>query len=246
MTARRRGRLPAGALPVPRRPRRLGPGARRPRERDRSGDDARLRRAVADVPARDPPASGRDVGPSRRADGQLRGRSHEPRRRRDREAGPGADRRRDRRRELLREPGAARGVRRRPRTGPAGACTCSGSSPTAGSTPAGRTSRPASSSPRARASPTSSCTRSPTGATRCPPRAPATSRELERWLRHAGRIGTVGGRYYGDGPRPALGADEARLRRDRPRRGPTRRDARPRRSRRRTTAARPTSSSSRP
>ena len=47
-----------------------------------------------------------------------------------------------------------------------------------------------------RACPTWSCTRSPTGGTRCRRRAPATSQELERWLRHAGRIGTVSGRYY--------------------------------------------------
>ncbi len=35
--------------------------------------------------------------------------------------------------------------------------------------------------------------------------------ELERWLRHAGRIGTIGGRYFGDGPRRPLGAGEAGL-----------------------------------
>ena len=52
----------------------------------------------------------------------------------------------------------------------AGACTCSAWSPTAASTPAGSTSRRASSSPRRRGCPTSSCTRftdgrdtSPTG-----------------------------------------------------------------------------------
>ena len=60
---------------------------------------------------------------------------------------------------------------------------------------------------------------------------------LHRWSRHAAAFGgrvpprardairrgarviaTVTGRYLGDGPRPALGSDEARLRRDRPRR----------------------------
>ena len=46
--------------------------------------------------------------------------------------------------------------------------------------------------------------------------------EVERWLRHTGRIGTVGWTLLGDGPRPPLGSDEARLRRDRPRPGATR------------------------
>ena len=50
--------------------------------------------------------------------------------------------------------------------------------------------------PRARAFRTSSCTRSRTAATRCRSRPRATSHELERWLRHAGRVGTVSGRYY--------------------------------------------------
>ena len=48
----------------------------------------------------------------------------------------------------------------------------------------------------ARACPTSSCTRSPTAATRCRRPAPGYVAELERWLRQAGRIGTVSGRYY--------------------------------------------------
>ena len=55
--------------------------------------------------------------------------------------------------------------------------------------------------------------------------------ELERWLRHAGRIGTVSGRYYAMDRDTPLGADQARLRRDRPRRGPPRADAPRRRSR---------------
>ena len=48
-----------------------------------------------------------------------------------------------------------------------------------------------------------------------------------------------------DGPRHPLGADQARLRRDRPRPGPARAERRPRRSPSPTSAARPTSSSSR-
>ena len=54
----------------------------------------------------------------------------------------------------------------------------------------------ASSWPPRRASPTSSSTPSPTAATRCRTAAAATSAELERWLRQAGRVGTVSGRYY--------------------------------------------------
>ena len=50
----------------------------------------------------------------------------------------------------------------------------------------------------------------------------------------------------GDGPRPALGADRARLRRDRVRGGGARAHRRPRPSRPATPAARPTSSSRRP
>ena len=59
-------------------------------------------------------AQGRDVGLPDGPDGQLRGRPPQPRRRRDRQAGPGPDRRRDRRRQLLRERGAARRLRARP------------------------------------------------------------------------------------------------------------------------------------
>ena len=50
--------------------------------------------------------------------------------------------------------------------------------------------------------------------------------ELERWLRQAGRVGTVSGRYYAMDRDTPLGADQARLRRDRPRRGPARRERR--------------------
>ena len=42
-----------------------------------------------------------------------------------------------------------------------------------------------------------SCTRSPTAATRCPTSGAGYVEEVQRWLRHAGRIGTVGGRYWG-------------------------------------------------
>ena len=52
--------------------------------------------------------------PARRPDGQLRGRPPQPRRRRDRQAGPGPDRRLDRRRQLLRQRGPARRLRAGP------------------------------------------------------------------------------------------------------------------------------------
>ena len=98
----------------------------------------------------------------------------------------------------------------------------------------------------ARACRTSSCTRSPTAATRCPTPAPATSRRSRMAGERRAASRSVSGPLLRDGPRPALGPHEARLRRDRARRGgaPT-----PTRARRPceppTSAARPTSSSSR-
>ena len=47
-----------------------------------------------------------------------------------------------------------------------------------------------------RGSPTSSSTLSPTAATPLPTAGAVTSTSSERWLRHAGQIGTVSGRYY--------------------------------------------------
>ena len=70
--------------------------------------------------------------------------------------------------------------------------------------------------------------------------------ELERWLRHAGRIGTVSGRYYAMDrdrrwERTKLAYDAiVHARRAGARRAPTRRSAPP------TSATRPTSSSGRP
>ena len=48
--------------------------------------------------------------------------------------------------------------------------------------------------------------------------------ELERWLRRAGRVGDRLRPLLRDGPRHPLGADQARLRRDRPRSRPRRRE----------------------
>ena len=53
-----------------------------------------------------------------------------------------------------------------------------------------------------------------------PTSAPAYIAELERWLRRAGRVGDGRRPLLRDGPRPALGAQQAGLRRDRARRRP--------------------------
>ena len=78
-----------------------------------------VRRALGNLPAH--PA--RCVGPGGRAaggaDGQLRGRPHEPRRRPGRAPGPGADRRRPRVRRVRSKSGAGGGLPRRPRCGAA-------------------------------------------------------------------------------------------------------------------------------
>ena len=79
----------------------------------------------------------------------------------------------------------------------AGGSICSAWSQTAACTPAGSTSRHASSWRARRASPRLSSTPSPTAATRRPTAAAAYVAELERWLRQTGRVGTIGGRRYG-------------------------------------------------
>ena len=161
-------------------------------------------------------------------------------------AGPDADQRRDRRRQLLREPGAEgrlRGGSLEPPRAPApdgprlrrrrplrlGAHR--------GVRRAGR---------RARACPTSSCTRSPMAATRCRTSGAGYVRELERWLRHAGRIGTVSGRYYAMDRDRRWERTQARLRRDRGRSGPRAPSAARGHRATPTGAARPTSSCGRP
>ena len=98
----------------------LAPG---PRQRGLAGRHAGLRRALDGLPAHDALDLRPRRRPARGPDGQLRGGAPQPRRRRRRQAGPGPDRRRDRRRQLLREPGAAGGLRARPATAPAAGCT---------------------------------------------------------------------------------------------------------------------------
>ena len=102
---------PAGALPHARGPGRLWPGPEWPRQCRVAGEHAELRRALDQLSAHDSLDLGTGRRPARRANGQLGGRSPQPGRRRGRQAGPGADRRRDRRWQLLRERGPARGLR---------------------------------------------------------------------------------------------------------------------------------------
>ena len=80
-----------------------GLAAARPRQRDRAGRHALLRRALGLLPAHPALRLRSRRRAARGPDGQLGGRPPEPRRRRGRQAGPDADQRRDRRRQLLRE-----------------------------------------------------------------------------------------------------------------------------------------------
>ena len=96
-------------------PRRLGDRAAGTRERGVACRHARVRRPVGDVPAHAARGVRARCRPARGPDGQLRGRSPQPRRRHGREAGPRPHRRGDRGRQLLREPRAARCVCRRAR-----------------------------------------------------------------------------------------------------------------------------------
>ena len=92
---------------LPRRARRLGPRARRPGQRGRARRHAGVRRPVGRAPAHDADRQGRGRRPARGPDGQLRGRPPQPRRRRDRAAGPRAHRRGRRGRHAGRERDAA-------------------------------------------------------------------------------------------------------------------------------------------
>ena len=103
---------PAAPVRRARGARRLGPRPGRPRQRGLARRHAGVRRALgARTRTRSWTPPGEPVGLPRGPDGQLGGRPPEPRRRHGREAGPGPHRRGDRRRQLLRERGAARGVR---------------------------------------------------------------------------------------------------------------------------------------
>ena len=102
-----------------------------------------------------------------------------------------------------RSPTAASSRTRRcwpPATAPAaaraGACTCSASSPTAACTRAGSTSRRRSSSPPQEGVPDVVFHAFTDGRDTLPHGGRAYLAELERWLRQAGRVGTVSGRYY--------------------------------------------------
>ena len=134
--------------------------------------------------------------PARRADGQLRGRPPQPRRRRGRQAGPGPDRRRDRRRLASSRTRRCSRPARRPASRRAGRLHLMGLV-SDGGVHSGWEHIEAlhrAGGPGGRARP-----RRPRLHRR--PRHPADVvagyvAELERWLRQAGRIGTVSGRYY--------------------------------------------------
>ena len=87
------------------------------------------------------------------------------------------------------------GICERARSGPRGRCTFWAWSPTAECTRDGSTSRRASSSRRPRV-PDLVVHAFTDGRDTLPDSAVGYIEELERWLRHAGRIGTVSGRYY--------------------------------------------------
>ena len=194
----RRPAVPSAA-DRPRRPRRLRDrAATRRADADRRRADAGLARAPRALAARRP----RRVGGGRRAaagpDGQLRGRSPQPRRRAARAPGPAADRRRDRRRLVLRAARASSrpATRARPRR-PA---------PPRQPHRAGRRprQRPAPRRPRRARRGSAACRRCAstpcsTGATRRRARRSASSPTSSARLAQAhpdARIATVGGRYY--------------------------------------------------
>ena len=217
-----------------------GPGQRR-----LAGRDAGVRRALGALSAHDPLGQRPRRRPARRPDGQLGGRPPQPRRRRRRQAGPGPHRRRRRRRLAVRERGPARRLRGRPRE-PARSPAPDG--------PGLRRRRPLGLDAR----------RGADRARRAGGRSRRRRARVHRRARHAADLGAVlhlraralaaprGPRRHRqrpllrDGPRPALGADEARLRRDRPRRRVSAPTAPRKRSPPPTSGARRTSSSARP
>ena len=227
---------------LPRRPRRLGDRAARPRQRRLAGDDAGLRRPLAALSAQPAHDVGHGGRPARAPDGQLGGRPPQPRRRRGGQAGPHAHRRgrrgrdaRRQRRPAGRRAGRAARAPHRPRLRRRRALRLE---PPRGAHRDGVGGAPT----------TSSCTPSPTGATRCPTRAPASSSTCSSGAsRPAARAsGSRRRALLGDGSRQALGAHPEGLRHARARRVPsTTPTAASRRCAPPTSATRPTSSSSR-
>ena len=242
----RPGRVTAGAPPTdrPGRPRRV-------RDRSRPGRRCHRRRADADL-ARAPGAlaaqPARGVGgcgrAARRPDGQLRGRPPQPRGGATGPPGPAAHRRGHRRWVVRRAAGPPRRVPPGRASGD-GRCTSSASSGRAASTPTTDTWSPWPSWRRGAGSPSVAVHALLDGRDTPPSRPWAMSGTSRRgWRRPIrGRHRDRRRALLRDGPRPALGARRARLRRDRPRRG---RAPCPvgasRPSRTRTRAARPTSS----
>ena len=223
-------------------------GATRPRDAIAAAPMPIWRGLLGAMAARRLGASEEAVGPARRADGQLRGRPPQPRRRPAGPPGPAADRRRDRRRLVLRA--ARRSSRPAPRAPSAAAAPhrqpdrprrrpCQRPPPRRA-----RRARRAAGVPDASAS-----TRCSTAATRRRVGRLASSRTSRRGSRRSTRDARIATRrrpLLRDGPRHALGSDErgydAIVHGD----GTAARRPRSRPSRPATRAARTTSSSCRP
>ena len=202
-TSRRSSRRPderpvaaAGALRGAGGPRRLGDRRRRSRERDLPGRDAELRPALGSVPAHSalrPGARRRACRTGRWATPRWAISTSGPERSSGR-TWPGS---------TTRSPTAASSRTRRcgpPASGPAPApasdCICSASSPTAACTPAGSTSRQCIELATAEGVPEVVFHAFTDGRDTLPHAGRGYLAELERWLRQAGRIGTVAGRFY--------------------------------------------------
>ena len=220
--------------------RRLGPQPVARGERRRRSADAELRPDLGELPARDARRARAGRRAARGADGQLRGRAHQHRRRPGGLDGPAADRQRDRRRQLRRQSRAralhrgAEGERRAPRISP-------GSPRRAGCTRTSGTSRRRRRRSRRPGVPVA--VHAFLDGRDVPPSSAAGAGRRARGGaagRRAHRHGL--GAVLRDGPRQALGAGGAGGRRrscaarGRGRRAPRRRSRRP------TRAARPTSS----
>ena len=177
-------------------PRRLGAGRAGPGQRDLARRDAGLRPPLGALPAHPALRPGPRRRPARRA------RWATPRSATSTSA-PARSSSRTWPGSTTRSPTAASSRTRRcspPASGPAtaraAACTCSASSPTAASTPAGSTSRRAIELASQEGVPDVVFHAFTDGRDTLPHGGRGYLAELERWLRQAGRVGTVSGRYY--------------------------------------------------
>ena len=133
-SSRRPADEPARARRRAGRPRRLGARAARPRQRRRPGADAGLRRALGALPAHDADGLRARGRAARGADGQLRGRPPQPRRRRRRSSRTSRASTRP-----SRTASCSTTRSSRPPCATTSGCTCSASSPTAACTRASST-----------------------------------------------------------------------------------------------------------